>query len=163
MQPLCLDDLSFLDQVFFMFVEFRTDRSDRALDRLFGHHIVRFGIDRYSRIVLFYYFAQQRIDSIDGIDLVAPELDPVCLVLIARVQFDHVTPHAKITPIKIDIDAFVLQLDQLLQKLLAFDLHSLLDEHQHPEVGVRIAKPVDTRDRRDDDHITTLEQRPGRR
>ena len=162
-QPLCLDDLALADQKFFVFVELRPDRFDRRLDRLLRHHVVRFRVDRQPRFVLCDHLAEQRVDRVNGVDLVTPELDPVRLVLITRIQLDDIAANAKNAAFKIDIHAFVLQFDKLLQKLLAFHLLPRLNEHKHPEIRIRVAKSVNARHRRHDDHVPPLEQRTSRR
>ena len=53
-------------------------------------------------------FAEQGIDRRDRIDFIAPKLDPISLVLIAWIDFDHIAADAKAAPLEIDIVAFVL-------------------------------------------------------
>ena len=42
--------------------------------------------------------------------------------------------------------------------MIAADLHARLDKNQHPVVSVRVAKPVNARNRRDDNYIMPFEQ-----
>ncbi len=107
-------------------------------------------------------FAEQRVDGRDGVNLVAPKLDAVSLVLIRRVDLDGVAAHAETSAVELDVGALVLQFDELLEKLFARDLHPRLDEENHIVVGVRVAEAVDAGDRGDDDHVAPLEERARR-
>ena len=102
---------------------------------------------------------KQRIDRRNRVDLVAPKLDPVRLVLIARIQLDDIAPNAKHAAVKIDIHPLVLQLDEPLAESLRVSSSCPGSMNmQHPVIGIRIAETVDARHRCDDDHIAPLKQ-----
>ena len=103
-------------------------------------------------------FAQQRIDGRNRIDLIAPKLDAISLILITRINFNHIAAHAEAAAFEVDVVALVLQFDQPLQQCIARDLHSRLQKNQHAVVGIRIAKPINARDTRHYDDIATLKQ-----
>src|SRR5947209_16867364 len=163
MQPLRLYDLALLDKKFLVLFQFLPDRLDSTLDYRTRHHIVRLWINRNSLLVFLYDLTKQRVDRRDGIDLVAPKLDPVRLVHVAWIQLDDVTSHAKYAAVKIDIHAFVLQFDKALEEVLALHLLTRFNELQHSVIRVRIAEAVDARHRSDDDRVAPLEQRARRR
>ena len=123
---------------------------------------MRLRIDRNAILVLFQHLAKQRIYRRNRIDLVAPKLDPVRLILIARIKLYDVAANSKCAALEIDVHPFVLQLDEPLQKLVALHLHSRLNEHQHPVICVRVAESVYARDRCNHDHIVPLKKRTRR-
>src|SRR5205085_11123510 len=95
MQSLSLDDLAFLDKELFVTLKLGLDRLHRAFDRLLRHNVVRLRIDRNAGRVLCYYLTEQRVDRRYRIDLIAPKLDAIGHVLIARIEFDDVATHTK--------------------------------------------------------------------
>src|SRR2546423_14453108 len=103
--------------------------------------------------------AEQRVNGRDGVNLLAPHLDAVSLILIARIALDGVAAHAETPAVELYVGALVLKLDEFLKKLLARHALARLDEEDHVVVGVRIAKAVDAGDRGDDDHVAPLEER----
>src|SRR5258706_13311378 len=163
MQTLGFDQLALGDQLWFPPLKLLFDRFDRPLERGARHYIVRLWIERQARRVLLRDFAQQRVDGRDGIDLVAPQLDPVSLFLITGIDLDHVAAHAKAAAFEIDIIALVLQLDQTLQQSVAGDAHPRLEKQKHAVVRVRITEPVNARDAGHHYNVTALKQRAGGR
>ena len=163
MQPLRLDDLTFLNQKLFMLIKLGAYRFNSAFDHRFGHHIVGFRVNRDTCFVLYDHFAQKRVNRVNCLDLVTPKFDPIRLVLIARVKLDDITPDAKRAAFEIDIDTLILQFDELLQKFLSLDFHARLDKNQHSKIRVRVTETVDTRHRRHDDHVAPLKKRARRR
>ncbi len=89
---------------------------------------MRFRIYRQSRFVLRDHLAQQRINRRDRIDFVTPEFNPVCLILITRVNLNNVSPHAKAAAVKIDIYSLILQFNQLFQKIFTLDFCPRFDK-----------------------------------
>src|SRR5882762_9405615 len=102
-------------------------------------------------------FAQQGIDGRDGIDLVAPQLDAVSLVLIARIDLNHIPAHAKAPALKIDVVALVLQLDEALQQGVARDAHARFKKYQHSVIGIRVTETIDARYAGNNNHVAALE------
>src|SRR6266403_6117813 len=82
MQTLGFDQLALGNQLWFPPLKLLFDRFDRPLERAARHYVVRLWIERQARRVLLRDFAQQRVDSRDGVDLVSPQLDPISLFLI---------------------------------------------------------------------------------
>src|SRR2546429_2662459 len=56
---------------------------------------MRLRIDGQARGMLLNDFAQQRIDGRDRIDLIAPKLDAISLILITGVDLNYVAANAK--------------------------------------------------------------------
>src|SRR6185369_2617932 len=162
-QALRFDQFALGDQLRLPPLELFANRFDGAFDRRPRHHVVRLRIDRHARSVFFDHFAEQRVDRGDRINLVAPELDAVSLVLVTRVDLDDVAAHAKSSALEVDVGTLVLQLDESLQQHIARHATAGFDEEQQTVVRVRVAKTVDARDARDYDYVATLEERAGRR
>ena len=60
--------------------------------------------------------AAERIDLLDGVDLVAPELDANgAVLLVGGEDLDHVAAHPKGAAVKVDVVALVLNVDELAQ------------------------------------------------
>ena len=106
----------------------------------------------------------QGIDEGDAVDRVAEELHPVgAFLFVGGEDLDAIAPDPESAPVKIDVVAFVLDLHQALQDVVAGDLHPALEQEEHPGVGLRGTEPVDARDARHDDHVAALQERMRRR
>ena len=102
------------------------------------------------------YFAEQRIDSRDGIHFVAPKFNAIGLVLIAWIDFDDVAPDAETAALEVYVVSFVLKLHQLLQKRIARDAHAGLKKDQHAVIGVRVSQAVDAGHAGYDNHVASF-------
>ena len=80
-----------------------------------------------------------------------------------REDLDGVAARPEGAAVEIGVVALVLQLDQPLEDVLARDPVALLEARDHLRIGLDGADAVDAGDRRDDDDVVPLEQRPGRR
>ena len=102
-KPLRFNQFSFRDQLRFPPLELLADCFDRSFDRRPRHHVVSLRIDRHARRVLLDHFAKQRIDRGDRVDLIAPQLDAIRLVLVTRIDLDDVTANTKSAALKVDV------------------------------------------------------------
>ena len=105
---------------------------------------------------------RQRVQRHDPLDLVAEHLDPDGELLVDREDLDGVAPHPERPAGEGEVVARVLHVDEAAQQLVALD--GVADpELDHPvDVLLRGPEAVDARHRRDDDDISTGEQRHGR-
>ena len=123
---------------------------------------MRLGIDRQAHVLLLHR-AEQGIDLRQRLDLVAPQLDAVGVVVVGGKDLDDVAAHAKGPAPEIAFGALVENLDQLADDVVALDLLSLLQEQQHAVIGFRRSQAVDAAHGGDDDAVAALEQRFGGR
>ena len=86
--------------------------SQRAQLGLLAHHVVRLRIDRQPQVGLL-HLAEQRIDLRQALDLVAPQLDAIGVVVVGGIDLDHVAAHAKRAAPEIALVAVVENLHQL--------------------------------------------------
>ena len=85
-----------LDKELFVLVKLFADRLDRSLDRRASTSHSAFSDRSAGAFSCFlYHLAKQRIDRVDCVDLVAPELDPIRLFLITRIKLDDIAANAK--------------------------------------------------------------------
>ena len=113
--------------------------------------------------MLLLYFAEQRIDGGNRIDLVTPQFDAIGFVLVTRIDLDDITAHPKAAAFEVDVIPFVLQFNQPLQQRVARDPHSGFEKHQHTVVRIRITQTVDARNAGHHDYVASFEQRTRRR
>ena len=142
-------------------LELGLDPGEGALHPVGRNHVVAAGVDRRLGDPA-HHLAPQRVDLGEGFDPVAEQLDADRVRLGGRGEdIDHVPAHAERAPVKVDVVALVLDVDQARQNLLPADRHPLFERQQHPVVGFRRTQPVDARHRGDDDDVVPLEQRAG--
>ena len=104
------------------------------------------GEDRRS-VDLALHLAAQRVDFGDRLDLVVPPLDAYrCVRLIGRKDLDDVAAYAKGAAVKIDVIAFVLQIDEPPQHGVALLFGAGLQLTAHLTVGLLRADAEDAGD-----------------
>ncbi len=86
----------------------------------------------------------QRVERHQLVDLVAEELDSDSGVLIRRDDFDDVAANAEDAALELMVVAFVLDLDEFAQDLLAVDLLAAFERQHHPVIGFRRTEAVNT-------------------
>ena len=121
---------------------------------------MRLRIDRQARVGLL-HLAEQRVDLREALDLVAPQLDAVGVVVVGGIDLDDVAAHAESAAPEIAVVALVQDLDQLGDDLVARDLLALFEHQQHAVVRFGRAEAVDAAHAGDDDAVAALEQRLG--
>ena len=120
-----------------------------------------FGVDRQAQVGLA-HLAEQRIDLAEGVDLVAPQLDAIGVVVVGGKDFDHVAAHAKSPALEVVVVALVEDFDQAREDLLARDLLSLFEHEQHSVIRFGRTQAVNATDAGDDHAVAALEQRARR-
>ncbi len=135
---------------------------DRPLDPRLGQHEVLRRIDEHP-LELVDRLARRRIDDREPLDLVAPELDPVGELLVARPDLDRIAPHAELAPRGIGVVPLVLNVDQLPQQRVAIDDLAHLEPDHHRLVILRRTQAIDARHARHDDHVPPADQGTRRR
>ena len=119
---------------------------------------MRLGIDRQPQVGLL-DLPEQRIDLRQALDLVAPQFDAVRVVVVRRIDLDHVAAHAKRAAAEITVVALVENLHQLRDDLVARDLLPLFQHQQHAVIRFRRPEAVDAAHAGHDDAVAPLEQR----
>ena len=74
--------------------KFVLDGLHRLLPCLRAHHIVSLRINRKTQVCLA-NLPKQRIDLRKALDLIAPELNPVRIVIVRGKKLDYIAAHAK--------------------------------------------------------------------
>jgi hypothetical protein len=83
--------------------------------------------------------AGERIEPGQLVDLVAEQANPEGVLLVRRHDLDDVAAHAESAAAELDVVAFVLDLDQLAQDVVALDALPFLERQHHPVV--RLGEP----------------------
>ena len=78
---------------------------------------------------------------------------------IGRVHVYDIAAHAESPARQIIVIAIVLDIDKRMDKVIALERHLLVDVRCQTSVVLGRANAIDTRDRRDDDHVTSRKQR----
>ena len=74
------------------------------------------GVDS-NRVELAHFLAGQRIELVDGLDLIAEERDaPGAILVVRRENLDRIAAHPERAALEIAVVAAVLQFDQLAQQ-----------------------------------------------
>ena len=137
------------------------DRFQSRLDlRLLGH-VVRcrpYG----DGLVLTKHLTGDLIDLGNQLDLVAKELKPQRMLGIRRIHVDNIAAHAERAACQVIVIAIILNVDKCMDKVIALERHLLVDVWSQTRIVLRRANAIDTRDRCDNDHIASREQRCGR-
>ena len=117
-------------------------------------------IDRQALVGLL-HGAEQRIDLREVLDLVAPEFDAVGIVVVGGEHLDDVAANAKSAALEIGVVAFVKDLYELGDNLIARNVLPLFQHEQHAVVGLGRSQTVDATDARNDHAIAALEEALG--
>jgi hypothetical protein len=142
--------------------EFGEDVIDGCVLALRKNNVMALWINGQARILLL-DGAEQRIDLRERIDLVPEELNAKRVLVVCRIDLDHIPAHSKCSTAEVDVVAFVEDLDEAAGDIFTLNLLALFEQQQHAIVGLGRAQTVDAGDRADDDGITTLEETPRRR
>ena len=157
-QALCLQELAKLSKFLRAHFEFLGDGAQRTQLPLSGHHVVAGGIDRNALVGL-QDLTQKRVDLRERVDLVAPKLDAVGVVVIGGEDLDRVAHHAEHAALqRRSVAPLVEHLDQLSRYRLARLDVAPLEHQQHSVVGVRGAEAVDAAHAGDDQAVPPLEE-----
>src|SRR3989338_3957130 len=159
LDALGLERLALLFELRLPRAELLEDAGQGAVALIAGHDEVGLGVDGHAGVVG-EDGAGERVDFVDAVHLVAPELDAVGHVHVGRKDFHLVAAHAEGAAAEL-FAALVLDFDELPHQLLPRKALAALDQQQHPVVGLGRAQAVDAGDAGDDDRVAPLKQRPG--
>src|SRR5581483_12513457 len=101
-------------------------------------------------------------DLRECLHFITPKFNPVGHIVVGREDFNYVAAHAKGSATKISIGALVQDFYEFARDVFPLDLLSLLKEQQHAVVSFRRPQTVDAADRRHNQTVTPLKQRPRR-
>ena len=156
-----LDRLALGEKLRLALVEFTVDLHDGALEFVLRCDIMRGGIDG-DVLERARHLTVDGVEFTDPVDLVAEEFDAHGLVAVIRgVEFHRVAAHAEAVALKGDVVALVADLDEALQEEVALHRHARAERDHELFKVLRLAKAINARYGRDDDHIAPLEQRAG--
>ncbi len=119
-QPLRLQELALFLQLLEPLLQLLADALDGPLDPFLGQDEVLGRVDIHL-LVRLEHAAGQRVDRRQPLDLIAEELDPVAELFIGRPELDHVAAHPELAPLERHVVAFVLDVDELQEHLVAVD------------------------------------------
>ena len=134
------------------------DARDGALRLVGGRDVVAGGIDARAGDGA-RGDAAERVERRQLLDGVAPQLHAQRLRLGGGGEdLDHVAPHPKRAPPKIDVVALVLDGHEAPDERVALEGLARLEPHVHALVGLRRADAVDARHGGDHDDVAALEE-----
>ena len=135
------------------------DRDHRTVELLRRRDVVAGGV--YADVgQSLEHRALERIDAVDRLHDVAPQLDAQRVrLLVGGKDLDHVAAHAKGAAMEIVVVALVLDGDQSPHDLVAVDRLPFPQREVHLLVGLGRADAVDARHGGDHHHVAALEQR----
>src|SRR5438094_761985 len=108
------------------------------------------------------HLAGERVELRDPLDVVAEKLDAHGKLFVRGLDLEGVAADAELAAHQIGVGALVLDVDEMPKDRVAANALALVQADRHSTVVDRGAKTVDAGDRRDDDHVSSLEQRPRR-
>src|SRR5256885_3246279 len=123
---------------------------------------MRFRINRQAHILLLDR-AKQRIDLRESLDVISPKFDTVRHVVIRRINFDYVPPHAECSAPEIAISPLVKNFHQLSCNVLALDLLALFEKQKHAVIRFRRSQAINATYRSNNQNVLALKQRASRR
>ncbi len=110
------------------------------------------------------HLAAQRIDLLDGLDLVAEELDADRgFALVGRKDLDDVAAHAERAAVEVDVVALVLDVDQRRRSSSRRNSCAFDQVDEQAVVALGRADAVDAAHRGDDDHVACATAAPASR
>ena len=104
--------------------------------------------------------ARQRVNLCDPVYLIPEKLNPVRIAArIRRVYLQHIAAHPERTSLEIHVIPAVLNVDQLVNDLVAVLLHARAQGNNHVFIIDRASQTIDTGNRCHNNHILPLRQR----
>ena len=104
--------------------------------------------------------AEERIDLRERVHFIAEQLDTICVVIIRGKNFDYIATNTKGPALKVTIVAFIENLHQFAENVLALDLLPFFQEEQHAVISLRRSQAVDAAYRSDNNAVAPLKERP---
>ena len=160
LKPLCLQQLPLGLELLQALAELFADGLKRMIHLGTRRHVVRSGPDG-QRLVGSHHFAGYVVDLGDLLNLVAPKLHTNGIVGVGREHIERVTTHAKRAALELVIVAVVLNVDKVVNDIVAVSLFLLVQKHRQPRIVHRAADAVDAAHRRHDHAVAPREQRRG--
>ncbi len=161
-QPLRLQQLSLSAKLHHALIEFLLDRLNGRLHAVLGHDVVDGRVDEDERFI-FNELARERVDDLDGDDLVAEELDVIGELLVAGMQLDDIAAHAEGAALEVDVVVRVLEIDELVEHGVAVDLLAAAQRKHRRLIRLRRAQAENTGDGRDQKHVAAADEIAGGR
>src|SRR5438128_4897443 len=137
------------------------DVLDRLEELLARRHEVPRRVDVHL-VSLREHLAGERVELRDPLDVVAKKLDAHGELFVRGLNLEGGAADAELAAHQIGVGALVLDVDEMPKDRVAANALAFVQADRHGAVVDRRAKTVDAGDRRDDDHVASLEQRPRR-
>ena len=109
------------------------------------------------------HLAREGVQLRDALHVVAEELHAHRELLVRRLDLEGVAADPELSAHEIGVRALVLNVHEMPQDRVAADSLAPLQTNGDRAIVHRRAEAIDARDRRDDDHVAPLEERPRRR
>ena len=93
------------------------------------------------------------VDFLDALDFIAPEFHAHRIVGVRRKHIERVAAHTEGSTLEFIIVAIILDIDKLVNHIVALSGLFLIEKHRHARIVHRRANTVNAADRRHHDHI----------
>ncbi len=154
--------LACLAQLFQPLIQLLANLPHRLLNPLLRQHEMLARIDKKFFLIRD-HFPAGRVDDRQLFHLVSPELDSISKLFVRRPQLDTVAADPEAARLELDVISFVLDLDQLAQSPVPFDLRAARQMDHHLPVILRRSQAVDAGDTGDHNHVPAADQSTGGR
>ena len=162
-EPLRLEQLALRLELGEALVQLLLDRDERALHPLVARDVMR-GRERGEvRDRVGEQLPRERVEPADPLDRLAPPLDPVPDLLVAREHLEGVALDAERAPGAAHVVPLVLDVDEPLHRELHGEVRAADRAQELSFVLLRRPEAVDARDAGHDQDVAPGEQRGGRR
>ncbi len=158
-QPLRFEQLALGLELGQAFVQLLLDRHERAFHPLVARDVVGGGERREVGDGVGQELAGQRVEAVDPLDRVAPPLDPVPDLLVAREDLEGVALDAERAARAAHVVPLVLDVDQPLHRELHGEVRAADRSQELALVLLRRPEAVDARDAGHDQDVATRQER----
>ena len=160
LQPLGLKQLALLFKLLQTLAQLLLDGLDSVLHLRARRHVMGGRPDGQGLISL-QHLARDVVDLGNLLYLIAPELHAHWIVRVRREHIEVIPAHAERAAFQLVVVAVVLDVDKVMNHLIAIHFLLLVHEHGHARVIHGAADTVDAADRRHHDHVAPGKERAG--
>ena len=101
----------------------------------------------------------QGFNLTNPVNLISEKLHPKgMLIPRSRENLHHITANSEFSPLKVNVIALKLDIDQVIKELVTGDFKAWTQANHTVRVFLRRSQTIDTRDRSHDNHIVALQE-----